>query len=182
MRTSTIIISVFVAIISAIIAPIASASVLVSAGQSLRFNYDLSASPQTGPFGGATSGIFVDPPNQIDQGDRFTLTLFDSANTLLLPNAYENLNAFPYGGSQTADSFLAPTSDKIGHAILTVEHGSFLLSSVLVGYNDGVHFPDFIFIGGEQGIPVTVAAAIPEPATLTLFGLGLIGLARLRRR
>jgi len=174
MRVTVAIISAFVAIISA---TIANAAVSLSAGHSLLSNYDLSASPAPGPFTSATSGIFVDQPDLLDPGDKFTLTLFDSANALLLSNSFENLGAVPFGGSQTANFFLSPTSDKVGHAVLTVDAGSMLVSSFLVIYTGNAGFTDFSFVPAEQAIPVTVT----EPATLAMFGLGLIGLARLRR-
>lgn len=178
MRISTAVIVSLIAIISATVASVANASVLLSAGQSLLFNYDLSSSPASGPFTSATSGIFVAQPDQFDPGDKFTLTLFDSANALLLSNTFENLDPFPLGGAQTANFFLNPTSDKIGHAVLTVDAGSLLVSTFLVIYTGNAGFTDFAFVPAEQGIPVTVG----EPATLAMFGLGLLGLARLRRR
>jgi hypothetical protein len=180
MRTLAGIISAFVAIISATVVPTANAAVSLSAGHSLLFDYDLSASPATGPFTSATSGIFVAQPDLLDPGDKFTLTLFDSADALLLSNTFENLGPFPLGGSQTANFFLSPTSDKVGHAILTVDEGSILVSTFLVIYTGDAGFTDFAFVPAEQAIPVTVA----EPATLATLGFGLvgiIGLARLRR-
>jgi hypothetical protein len=178
MRISVAIIAAFISIISGPVMPAANAAVSLSAGHSLLFNYDLSASAATGPFSGATSGIFVAQPDLLDPGEQFTLTLFDSANALLLSNTFENPDPFPLGGSQTANFFLSPTSDKVGHAILTVDEGSMLVSTFLVIYTGNAGFTDFAFVAAEQGIPVSVA----EPATLAVFACGLVGLARLRRR
>lgn len=180
MRIITAIISAFVAIVSANLAPAAKAGVLLSAGQSLRFNFDLSASPLTGPFTGGTHGVFLGAPDLMDPGDKVTLTLFNSANTLLAADSYQNQNNFPLGGPQFSTFFLTPTTDKVGHGVLTVDIGSVLVTSFVVLYNDGTHFTDFMFVPAEQGIPVTVG--VPEPATVAMLGLGLVAVARLRRR
>jgi len=154
------------------------APVLISQGESRTFNYDFTASPAPGPFTFLSFGLGFAKSEPLDPGDKLTIEFFDSLDVLLLSYDLETLSGVPVGGSGVFVAF-GPTSDKVGRVTVTADVGNVLLTEFNVSYfegdGQGSNFTENIEL-------IRTSTALSEPSALALLGLGLVGLARLRRK
>jgi hypothetical protein len=125
---------------------------------------------------------------ELDLGDSWTFDFFHidfeglggGFGTISAALGFDSPTGAPTVGSDGLGGFITAGFVTAGSLEWDVNEFSFLLgdgSSYLVTLNDltGV-------TGRSATVTATISRPVPEPTTLTLFGLGLLGLGLLRRR
>jgi hypothetical protein len=127
----------------------------------LGFGFDVNVSNATIAYSGATVGSLF--------------TAFSAPGTDVFAVAADPLGILPGVG----EPLLLAT---LHFNVIGTGPANVLITSNLIDLNQGLQFFNAPFAEAISGtIPVTAAAAVPEPATLLLSGMGLLGMASARR-
>lgn len=94
-----------------------------------------------------------------------------------------NVIASDDDGGIGLNSLISNISLGLGDYILAISEYDFSLSAAVSGNNEAeINFPGLILATISSQSGVATATNVPEPATLALFGLGLVGFAISRKR
>lgn len=120
--------------------------------------------------GTTTSGVtsaFGAVFNDVELADTTQLELFDAAGDLLVSRFVQTAAS----GGLSFLGFQATGGEQIARARFTLGDAALISNGVFGPGGDGVVTDDFLF-----------AEVVPEPASLAMLGLGLVGLAAIARR
>jgi hypothetical protein len=124
----------------------------------------------------AGGGGAINPDGTPNSNGQLTLNF---VSTYFAPGVWTDSNGNPLSAGYTIGFVTANASQDLGNG------SSAIARETLSGSPDTMNAPPAYFYvnnGGQLKLQATSPNAVPEPASLAIFGAGLLGLAALRRR
>jgi hypothetical protein len=158
--------------------PMVAQAVIISAGQTLRYDFDFTTSAVTPPYG-STSFAINWAGDLLNQSESFSLDVHDASG--LQVGTYSYTFASPGGttGLSSIINFSPLLATVDGYVLMHWQAGSANVNQLLLSMRTGTSANP-----GSSTLlkSATFVGVVPEPGMLVLLGIGTVGFGLSRRR